>query len=46
MVEDQGKEEEEQLKFTPEGEDVGYISLDAARVLALRPEQWFITTEC
>ena len=37
MAEDQGKEEEEQqLKFTPEGEDVGYISLDEARVLALR----------
>ena len=33
MAEDQGKEEEK-FDFTPEGE--GYISLDDARVLAIR----------
>ncbi len=36
MAEDQGKEEEEKFDFTPEGEAVGYISLDQARVLAMR----------
>ena len=30
------KEEEEKLEFTAEGEALGYISLDQARVLALR----------
>ena len=35
MAEDQGKEEEKQ-EFTPEGETLGYISLDQARVLAMR----------
>jgi hypothetical protein len=35
MAEDQGKEEEK-LDFTREGEAVGYISLDQARVLAMR----------
>ena len=34
MAEDQGKEEEEKFDFTDEGE--GYISLDEARVLAMR----------
>ena len=35
MVEDQGSKEEK-LEFTPEGEALGYISLDQARVLAMR----------
>ena len=35
MAEDQGKEEEK-FDFTPEGEAVGYICLDQARVLAMR----------
>ena len=35
MAEDQGKEEEK-FDFTGEGEAVNYISLDEARVLALR----------
>ena len=35
MAEDQGKEEEK-FDFTPEGESLGYISLDQARVLAMR----------
>ena len=35
MAEDQGKEEEK-FDFTLEGEAVGYISLDQARVLAMR----------
>ena len=35
MVEDKGKEEEK-FDFTPEGEALGYISLDQARVLAMR----------
>ena len=35
MVQDGGKEEEK-LEFTAEGEAIGYISLDQARVLALR----------
>jgi len=33
MAEDQGKEEGK-FDFTPEGEAIGYISLDQARVLA------------
>ena len=36
MPEEESKREEEKLEFTPEGEFVGYISLDQARVLALR----------
>ena len=36
MVEDQGKQEEEKFDFTREGEALGYISLDQARVLAMR----------
>ena len=35
MAEDQGKEEEK-FDFTREGEAVGYISLDQARVLAMQ----------
>ena len=35
MDQDEGKEEEK-LEFTAEGEALGYISLDQARVLALR----------
>ena len=30
------KKDEDKLEFTPEGEGLGYISLDQARVLALR----------
>ena len=36
MAEEEGKKEEEKLEFTPEGETLGYISLDQARVLALQ----------
>ena len=36
MAEDQGKQEEEKFDFTHEGEAFGYISLDQARVLAMR----------
>ena len=36
MVEDEGKQEEEKFEFTPEGESLGYISLDQAEVLAMR----------
>ena len=36
MAEDQGKQEEEKFDFTREGEALGYISLDQARVLAMR----------
>ena len=36
MEEDQGKSEEEKFDFTREGETLGYISLDQARVLAMR----------
>ena len=36
MVEDEGKKEEDKFEFTPEGESLGYISLDQARVLAMR----------
>ena len=35
MAEDQGKEEEK-FDFTSEGEAVGYISLDQARLLAMQ----------
>ena len=35
MAEDQGKKED-QFGFTPEGEALGYISLEQARVLATR----------
>ena len=35
MDEEEGKQEEEKLEFTPEGETLGYISLDQARVLAM-----------
>jgi len=36
MAEEESKQEEEKLDFTPEGEAIGYISLDQARVIALR----------
>ena len=36
MVEDEGKQNEEKFDFTREGEALGYISLDQARVLAMR----------
>ena len=36
MAEDQDKKEEEKFEFTPEGESLGYISSDQARVLAMR----------
>ena len=36
MVEEEGKKEEDKFEFTPEGEAVAYISLDQARVLAMR----------
>ena len=36
MAEEEGKKEEEKLEFTPEGETLGYISLDQARVLAVQ----------
>ena len=36
MAEDQGKQEEEKFDFTRESEAFGYISLDQARVLAMR----------
>ena len=35
MVEEEAKKEEKKLEFTPEGETLGYISLDQARVLAM-----------
>ena len=31
MAEDESKKEEEKFEFTPEGEALGYISLDQAR---------------
>ena len=34
MAQDEGKKEEEKFDFTSEGEVLGYISLDQARVLA------------
>ena len=36
MAEDQGKKEEEKFEFTPEGEALGYISLEQARVVAMQ----------
>ena len=36
VAEDEGKKEEEKFEFTPEGEALGYISLDQARILAMR----------
>jgi hypothetical protein len=36
MLEEEGKKEEEKLEFTAEGETLGYVSLDQARVLALQ----------
>ena len=36
MAEDQRKQEEEKFDFTREGEALGYIWLDQARVLAMR----------
>jgi hypothetical protein len=35
MAEEEAKKEKEKLEFTPEGEALGYISLDQARVLAM-----------
>ena len=39
MVEDEEKKEEEKFELTPEGESLGYISLDQARVLAVQHAQ-------
>ena len=36
MVDEEGKKEEEKFDFTSEGESLGYISLDQARILAMR----------
>lgn len=36
MAEDESNKQEEKFEFTPEGEAIGYISLDQARVLALQ----------
>ena len=36
MAEDQGKQEEEKFDFSREGEALGYVSLDQARVMAMR----------
>jgi len=36
MVEDEGKQEEDKFEFTAEAEAQGYISLNQARVLAMR----------
>ena len=36
MAEDHGEKQEEKFDFTREGEGLGYISLDQARVLAMR----------
>ena len=36
MAEESGKKRRRKLEFTPEGETLGYISLDQARVLALQ----------
>ena len=35
MLEEESKKDEEKQEFTPEGETLGYISLDQARVLAM-----------
>lgn len=36
MAEDEGKKEKEKFEFTSEGEVLGYISLDQARLLAMQ----------
>ena len=36
MAKEEDKKDEHKLEFTPEGETLGYISLDQARVLALQ----------
>ena len=36
MADEEGKQEEEKLEFTPEGETLGYISMEQARLLAMR----------
>ena len=36
MAEDQGKKDEDQYGFTPEGEALGYIGLDQAQVRAMQ----------
>ena len=36
MTQDEGKQEEDKLEFTPQGETFGYISMDQARVLAMQ----------
>ena len=36
MAGDESKQDDEKLEFTPEGETPGYISLDQARILAMR----------
>ena len=36
MVEDEGNQDDEKQKFTPEGETLGYISLEQARLLAMQ----------
>ncbi len=36
MVEDEGKKEEEKFPFTTEGEGLGYITMEQARVLAIQ----------
>ena len=36
MADDQDKQDDDKQEFTPEGETLGYISLDQARVLALQ----------
>jgi len=35
MAKEEGKKEEEKFEFTPEGEVLGYISMEQARVLAM-----------
>ena len=42
MAEEQDKKDDEKLEFTPEGEALGYISLDQARVLAMRTARYNI----
>ena len=36
MPEDESKQDDEKLEFTPEGETLGYLSLDQARVSAFQ----------
>ena len=36
MVEDQDKQEEPKFAFTPEGEAVGFVTLDQARLIAIQ----------